>query len=313
LLFGLVEETFAAEFCEEAGDGFAGDAGHAAELFVGEGHGEGDGKIVVLGAVVEVIHAGPVEEGAGEFAGSGVGESEASGAEDGGVVVAGHGGGGGVAGVDEVVHEADEIVAGNGFDGAGIEGDGSDSIEGSGKECGEAEDVAGAGDAEQERASFRGGGDELDATAADHEDVVCREAFVDEDLVGVEVEGGGDGMEIAQGRCRQIAKAAGTTTGTVGAVVWENSRPPSIRFEIEAKAVQSSPEGGGSVCARLLMCMKRGLIAWNESRWKRAGWRGYWMSVVAELVVGRERKGRKRVKTVPRWAGFWLERRRRRP
>ena len=226
MLFGLVEETFAAEFCEEAGDGFAGDAGHAAELFVGEGHGEGDGKIVVLGAVVEVIHAGPVEEGAGEFAGSGVGESEASGAEDGGVVVAGHGGGGGVAGVDEVVHEADEIVAGNGFDGAGIEGDGSDSIEGSGKECGEAEDVAGAGDAEQEEAAIAGGSGDFDATGADDQEVIGGQAFVKQNAVGLAMATNSDRIEIAYSLRGECAESRDAENGTVLTLAKKNGRPP---------------------------------------------------------------------------------------
>ena len=37
------------------------------------------------------------------------------------------------------------------------------------------------------------------------------------------------------------------------------------------------------------------------------------MRVVVTVVGRAGRKGRKRVKTVPRWEGFWLERRRRRP
>ena len=70
-LIGLVDLAFAPEASEGAAYGFAGEASHAAQLFVGELHGERDGETGVGGAIVEFIHAGPVEEGACEFAGGG--------------------------------------------------------------------------------------------------------------------------------------------------------------------------------------------------------------------------------------------------
>jgi len=39
----VVEEAFAVEFAKQAGDCFAGDAGQAAKLFMGERHGEDEG------------------------------------------------------------------------------------------------------------------------------------------------------------------------------------------------------------------------------------------------------------------------------
>jgi hypothetical protein len=156
LLVNLVDETFATEFAEEAGYGLAGDAGHAAEFFVGKGHGEGDRQIGVRGAIVKVVHAGPIEEGACEFAGGGVGEGKAPSAEDGGVIVAGHRRGGASTDVDEGVHEANEIGARDGFDGAGAQGDGGDSIVGVLEERGETENFTWTGDAKQEKTSLGG-------------------------------------------------------------------------------------------------------------------------------------------------------------
>lgn len=61
LLIGLIDEAFATELGEEAADGLAGDARHAAEFFVGEGHRKRDRVVGVRGRVVEVIHAGPIK------------------------------------------------------------------------------------------------------------------------------------------------------------------------------------------------------------------------------------------------------------
>ena len=63
---GLIDEALAAEAGQEAADGFAGEAGHATELFLIEFHVEGDRKAGAGETVVEVVHACPVEEGAGE-------------------------------------------------------------------------------------------------------------------------------------------------------------------------------------------------------------------------------------------------------
>jgi len=64
-------------------------------------------------------------------------------------------------------HEANEVGAGNGFDGAGGEGFCRDAVGGALMQGGEAKDVAGAGDAEEEEAAIAGGGGDFDAATAD--------------------------------------------------------------------------------------------------------------------------------------------------
>jgi hypothetical protein len=206
---GLVDQAFAAEAGEEAADGFAGEAGHAAELLMGELQEEGDGEIGMDGGVVQFVHASQVEEGAGELASGGGVESEAPGGEEGTVVVAGDGQSGGAADVGVGFHEAKEVDAGNGFDGAGDDGFGGDAIESVFVQSGEAEDVAGAGDAEEEETALRGGGGNFDATAADDQELVGREAFADEDGVSFAMAADADGVEVAQ-------DGTGERTGVLG-------------------------------------------------------------------------------------------------
>ena len=107
----LVDVAFAAEAREEAADGFAGEACHAAEIFVGKQHEEGDGEIGTGGGAVEFVYASEVEEGAGELAGCGAVKREATGGEDGAVVLACEGQGRGAADVGVGFHEADEVGA----------------------------------------------------------------------------------------------------------------------------------------------------------------------------------------------------------
>jgi hypothetical protein len=85
----LEDVAFATEAGEEAADGFAGEAGHAAEVFMGQLHEEGDGEIGMNGGAVEFVHAGEVEKGAGELTGGGGVEGEATGGKDGAVVLVG--------------------------------------------------------------------------------------------------------------------------------------------------------------------------------------------------------------------------------
>lgn len=153
---GRGEEAFAAELADETADGFAGEAGHVAELFVGDMGGEADGEAVEGAVVAEMVGGGPVEECGGELAGGGGGEGDAAGGEDGAFEVASQGLGGDLADVGVGVHEADEVFAGDGLDGAGAEGLNGDAVDGGGKQCVEAEDVAGVGDAEDEETALRG-------------------------------------------------------------------------------------------------------------------------------------------------------------
>ncbi len=180
----LGDQALLAEGSEEAGDGFTGEAGHAAELFMGEGHGKGEGR----GGDGGFAHAGPVEERGGELASGGGGERETAGAEQGGVVLAGHGAGGVGGDIGGGLHEAEKVGAGDGLDGGGLEGLRGDAIAGAVQNGGEAEDVAGTGDAEDQQAAFRGAGHELDAAGADDEDAVGGEAFGQNGGAGVEGE-----------------------------------------------------------------------------------------------------------------------------
>ncbi len=61
----LIDEAFAAEAGKEAADGFAGEAGHAAEIFLAKLHVEGNGEVGWGGAVAAVVCACPVEKRAG--------------------------------------------------------------------------------------------------------------------------------------------------------------------------------------------------------------------------------------------------------
>jgi len=70
------------------------------------------------------------------------------------------------------LHDADEVGAGDGFDGAGGEGFGSDAVSGLLVEGGEAEDVARDGDAEQEETAIAGGGGDFDAAGAEDQEVI---------------------------------------------------------------------------------------------------------------------------------------------
>jgi len=143
----LEDVAFAAEASEEAADGFTGEAGHAAEVFVGQLHEERDGEVGVGGGAVELVYAGQVEEGASELAGCGGVKSEATDGEDGAVVLACEGQGGDAADLGVGFHEADEVGAGDGFDGGGGEGFCADAVDTTLIQSGEAEDIAGAGDA----------------------------------------------------------------------------------------------------------------------------------------------------------------------
>lgn len=194
----LGDEALAAEACEEAADGFAGEAGHIAELLMGEMHEEGDGEMGRNRRVVQIVHASQVEESAGEPADGGAMESEATGREDGAVVLAGHGTSGGAADVGVGFHEVDEVGAGNGLDDAGDEGFGGDAIECAHVQSGEAKDIAGAGDAQEEETAFCGGGGEFDLAAADDQEVVGGEAFADEDGAGFAMAADADRVEVAQ-------------------------------------------------------------------------------------------------------------------
>jgi hypothetical protein len=155
----LVELAFAAKASEKAADGFAGEACHAAKLFVRELHEEGEGEIGVEGAVAGLVRAGEVEEGAGEFASRGGMESEAASGKDGSVVFAGEGLGNELTDTGGVGHEANKVGARDGSDDTGFEGFGRYAIAGSLKQRRKPKEVAGAGNAEEEKTAFGGGGD----------------------------------------------------------------------------------------------------------------------------------------------------------
>ena len=109
----LFEEAFAAEAGEETADGLPGEADHAAEVFLVEVHGEGDREVAGGSVVGDVVHAGTVEQGAGELTGGGGVESEAAGGEEGAVVVACNGECGDAAYVGVGFHDAGEASGGN--------------------------------------------------------------------------------------------------------------------------------------------------------------------------------------------------------
>jgi len=222
----LEDVAFAAEASEEAADGFAGEACHAAEIFVGKRHEEGDGEIGMGGVGVELIHAGEVEEGAGEFAGGGGMKSEAAGGEDGAVVLAREGQGGDAADIGVGFHEANEFGSGNGFDGAGGEGLCGDAIEGLLLQSREAEDIAGAGDAEEKETAFGGGGSKFDAAAADDQEMVGGKAFAEEDFMGFVMAANSDGVEVAQGDARKGAKTLGSGRRSLENTAREDGGPP---------------------------------------------------------------------------------------
>ena len=168
----LIDEALAAEAGKEAADGFSGEACHAAELFLIKLHVEGDGEVGWGRAVAAVVGAGPIKKGAGEFTGGGGVESEATRGEEGALVLACDGQSGDEADVGVGFHNADVVGAGDGFDGAGRQGFGSNAMNGLLMQGGEAEDVARAGNAEQEETAVDGGGGDFDAAGADEQEVV---------------------------------------------------------------------------------------------------------------------------------------------
>jgi hypothetical protein len=195
LLIDLFDEAFATELSEQAGNGFAGDAGHAAEFFVGEGHGEGDREIHVAGEILEFVGAGPVQESVGEFAGGIAGEGESPSAKEGRVVFAGESDGSATANFVEGLHEANEVGAGNGFEGAGAESDGGHAMGRALKQSSEADDLAGYGNTQKQHATFGGRCNEFDAATADEEYVIGDEALVEQNLMGAEGDRRADGVE----------------------------------------------------------------------------------------------------------------------
>ena len=168
----LIDEALAAEAGEEAADGFAGEACHATEFFLIKLHVEGNGDIGWGGAMAAVVCAGPVEEGAGEFSGGGGVKSEATRGEEGTLILTCDGQSRDEADVGVGFHDADEIGARDGFDGAGGEGFGSDAVCCLLVQSGEAENVAGAGDAEEEETAIAGGGSDFDAAGAEDQEVI---------------------------------------------------------------------------------------------------------------------------------------------
>ncbi len=206
----LADVTFAAEASEEAADGFAGEAGHAAEIFVGKLHEKGDREIGMGWCTVELVNACKIEQGAGELAGCGAVKSEATGGEDGAVVLACEGQSGDSADIRVGFHEADEVGAGNGFDGAGGEGFGGDAVEGVLVQSGEAEDIAGAGDSEEKEAAFGGGGGKFDVAAVDDQEMISGKAFAEEDFPGFVMAALPDGVEVAEGDAGEGTRGLGT-------------------------------------------------------------------------------------------------------
>ena len=151
---GLVELAFAAKAGEEAADGFAGEACHAAEIFMSELHEEGEREAGEFDGVVEVVHASEVEEGASEFAGGGGVKREAACREDGAVVFAGESLGDASTDVWVKGHEVEEVRTGDGLDEARFAGFRGGAVRLVLDEGGEAEEVAGSSDAEEEAAAF---------------------------------------------------------------------------------------------------------------------------------------------------------------
>jgi hypothetical protein len=219
---GLIDEAFATEAGEEAADGFAGEARHAAELFLAELHKKGDGEVVGGGAVAEVVHMCPVEEGTGELAGGGGVEGEATCGEEGAVVLACDGQGGNAADVGVGFHDADKVGAGDGFDGAGGNGFGADAVDAVLLQSGDAEDVSGVRYAEQEEATFCGGSGDFDSATADDQEVIGGEAFAEEDLMGFAMAADADGVEFAQSLRREGAEGLGAENRTVLTAAREN-------------------------------------------------------------------------------------------
>jgi len=222
----LIDQALAAEAGEEAADGFAGEASHAAELLLVELHEEGDGEVGRNRRVGAFVQAGPVEEGAGELAGGGGVEGETPRGEEGALIFACDGQSGDKADVGVGLHDADVVGAGDRFDGAGGEGLGSDAVGGLLVQGGEAEDVAGAGDAEQEETAIAGGSGDFDAAGADDQKVIGGQTFVKEDCVGFALAANSDRIEVAQSLRGERVERRVAENGTALAVARKNGRPP---------------------------------------------------------------------------------------
>lgn len=194
----LIHETFAAEAGQKAADSFAGEADHAAKVFLIELHEEGDGEVGVGGEAAEVVGTRPVEKGAGELAGGRGVEGEAASGEDGAVVLAGQGESDDTVDVGMIPHEADEVAAWDGFYGGGAKGFGADAVDGVIVQGCETEDIAGAGDSKEKKPAFAGGSGGFYAAVADDVEVAGREALAEEDFVRLVVTADAYGVKIVQ-------------------------------------------------------------------------------------------------------------------
>ena len=123
-----VDETLKTKLTQQAADGFARNASHAAELFLAELHAEGDGKVTVGRTVVQLIHTCPVEQRSGEFAGCGGVQGEATSGEECAVVLKRESLGGDECHVGVRLHESEEVDAGDVFYDGGSGGFGIHAI-----------------------------------------------------------------------------------------------------------------------------------------------------------------------------------------
>jgi len=162
------DPAVAAELIEEAGNSFAGGAGHIGDFFVGEGHGEADLGLSVGG------RAAPVEKQAGQAAGGGAGEGKTLGVVEDGEIFTGEGLRGVHGGDAVAAEEVDELLLADGFDLAGLDGFGGNLMGDVGEDGRETHDVAGAGDLEDHGLAVAGGSGDFDLAEADNKDVAGR-------------------------------------------------------------------------------------------------------------------------------------------
>ncbi len=83
-----VDQAFAAELSDQTADGLAGEAGHAAEFFVGHVGWKAHGEMIAGAGLTRLVRLGPIQQGAGQLARGGCGQGKSAGGQDGATEVA---------------------------------------------------------------------------------------------------------------------------------------------------------------------------------------------------------------------------------
>jgi hypothetical protein len=197
-----LDEFFALEAAQHAGDGLARTADQVGEFLMGQGHGETHFRLAAGGS------AAPVEQHPGEASGGGAGEGEPACVEEGGLVFLGERLGGMQAGLAVALQEFEKFLAADFLDFNRLQGLGGDFVFGARDDRAEAKHIAGHGDLQDQGAAFALGAGKLDLPGADDIDAVAGGSLLEQEGAFGQLHLGADGVEIGERGGVQIAEHA---------------------------------------------------------------------------------------------------------